>query len=309
MRTAVLAAIFSVWMSSAVVAKAWELDESPAGDGEWGYRPADATVSETSPPSFSWRPQSRVTRWELQCARDVAFDAIEHQTTGIEFNVYCPPCELPAGTYWWRYRGMDENGNQTNWNRSRTFAVPDRAVAMPMPGRDELLARIPTSHPRLFIRPEQLPPRGATGYRYNDEAGMPYAYHFSRTYTFVHDLLTPQERDVCCQVMKVRGEEMYRHLCPGHMWRPYSSHSNRAWHFLGEVGVAFQGEIEGADDWVWFAMNVFFNTYPVWSDDDGGWHEGVSYWSSYIGRFTWWADVMRAAFGINAFQKPYFSKV
>lgn len=405
MRTAVIAALCLVWISPAVKAADWSLDETPAGDGEWGYRPAEAAVSETNPPGFSWRPQSRATRWELQCAREAAFDEIAHAATDIEFNVYCPPCELPAGSYWWRYRGRDGGGRLSNWSRSRTFTVPERAATLPMPPREELLARIPRSHPRLFVRPEQTPelrklaegplkeqferlvesceqllknppptaepktypkdmergseewkalwwgnrmytiaaldgaatlgftrllggkeeygqlakrilldcakwdPRGATGYRYNDEAGMPYAYHFSRTYTFVHDLLTPQEREICCQVMKVRGEEMYRHLCPGHLWRPYSSHSNRAWHFLGEVGIAFLGEIEGADDWVWFAMNVFFNVYPVWSDDDGGWHEGVSYWSSYIGRFTWWADVMRAACGINAFEKPYFAKV
>ena len=327
------------------------------------------------------------------------------ERTGIEFNVYCPPASCRPVTYWWRYRGIDEDGNLSNWSRPRTFTVPERAAAMPMPPRDELLARIPKSHPRLFVRPEDMPelrklaqgpmksqfeqlvasseqllnnppptaepkkypaemkngsqewkalwwgnrtytiaaldgaatlaftrllggkeeygqlakrilldcakwdPHGATGYRYNDEAGMPYAYYFSRTYTFVHDLLTPEEREICRRVMKVRGEEMYHHLCPGHLWQPYSSHSNRAWHFLGEVGVAFLGEIEGADDWVWFAMNVFYNVYPVWSDDDGGWHEGVSYWSSYIGRFTWWADVMRAAIGINAFDKPYFAKV
>ncbi len=126
---------------------------------------------------------------------------------------------------------------------------------------------------------------------------MPYAYYFSRTYTFVHDLLSDEEREMCRRVMTARGREMYEHLCPRHLWQPYSSHSNRAWHFLGEVGIAFLGEIEEADDWVWFAMNVFFNVYPVWSDDDGGWHEGVMYWSSYIGRFTWWADVMRAATG------------
>ncbi len=138
---------------------------------------------------------------------------------------------------------------------------------------------------------------------------MPYAYYFSRAYTFVHDLLSDEEREMCQQVMLVRGREMYRHLCPRHFWEPYSSHSNRAWHFLGEVGIAFHGEIEEADDWVWFATNVFFNVYPVWSDDDGGWHEGVMYWSSYIGRFTWWADVMRAALDINAFDKPYFAQV
>ncbi|MHC4867208.1 MAG: heparinase II/III family protein, partial [Planctomycetota bacterium] len=132
---------------------------------------------------------------------------------------------------------------------------------------------------------------------------------FSRTYTFVNDLLSEDEKNICRKVMKIRGEEMYQHLHPRHLWRPYGSHANRAWHFLGEVGIAFLGEIDGAENWVWFATNVFFNVYPVWSDDDGGWHEGVSYWSSYIGRFTWWADVMREAMEINAYDKPYFSKV
>ncbi|MDT8303652.1 MAG: DUF4962 domain-containing protein, partial [Sedimentisphaerales bacterium] len=162
---------------------------------------------------------------------------------------------------------------------------------------------------RILMECAKWDPKGSTGYRYNDEAGMPYNYYFSRTYTFVNDLLSEREKEICRAVMKVRGDEMYEHLYPRHLWRPYASHSNRAWHFLGEVGVAFLGEVEGAEDWVWFATNVFFNVYPVWSDDDGGWHEGTSYWSSYQNRFTWWADVMREAMGINAYDKPYFSKV
>ena len=162
---------------------------------------------------------------------------------------------------------------------------------------------------RILLDCAAWDPHGATGYRYNDEAGMPYAYYFSRAYTYLYDLLSDEERQRCRDVMTARGREMYEHLCPRHLWRPYSSHSNRAWHFLGEVGIAFLDEIDGAEDWVWFAMNVFFNVYPVWSDSDGGWHEGVAYWSSYIGRFTWWADVMRAAMGIDAFDKPYFSQV
>lgn len=161
---------------------------------------------------------------------------------------------------------------------------------------------------RILLDCAAWDPVGSTGYRYNDEAGMPYAYYFSRTYTFVNDLLTEEEKNICRSVMKIRGDEMYNHLYPRHLWRPYSSHSNRAWHFLGEIGIAFHGEVEGADDWVWFAANVFFNVYPVWSDDDGGWHEGSNYWSSYVDRFTWWTDVMREALGIDAFDKPYFSK-
>jgi len=385
-------------------ASAKTLNERAAEPSEWGYRPAQASVSQTDPPSFSWRPEAGL-KWEIECKRASGSGAVAHRAADIEFNVYCPPTTLGPGRYTWRYRGKDDKGQFTNWSKPRSFTIATDAAKMPLPARDELLARIPKSHPRLFLRPENLPtlrqlaqgemqkeyqdlvkqcerlladspptkeppkypadmarksedwrkmwwgnrtytikalnsaatlaftrllggqdtygreakrlllacaewdPKGSTGYRYNDEAGMPYNYYFARTYTFVNDLLTEPEKETCRKVMKVRGEEMYRHLHPRHLWKPYSSHSNRAWHFLGEVGIAFLDEIEGADDWVWFAANVFFNAYPVWSDDDGGWHEGSSYWSSYIGRFTWWADVMREAMDIDAYDKPYFSKI
>ncbi len=399
-----ICAVLLLFFTASTLTAAPKLDETPGGDEEWGYRPAVGVISEVSPPSFCWRPQRGIVCWELECGRGEDGEKIEYRESDITMNVHCPPQTFTPGTYAWRYRGVDDQGNQTNWSQKRSFTVAQEAVSMPMPPREELVARIPKEHPRLFVRPENLPrlrelakgplrdrfeslvarceslladppptaepkkypatmvrggkewkaqwwgnrtytikaldgaatlaftrllggkeeygqlakrilldcakwdPKGATGYRYNDEAGMPYAYYFSRTYTFVNDLLTEGEREICRGVMKIRGDEMYQHLFPRHLWRPYSSHSNRAWHFLGEVGVAFQDEVEGADDWVWFAMNVFYNVYPVWSDDDGGWHEGVMYWSSYIGRFTWWADVMRAAMEIDAYDKPYFAK-
>ena len=395
------ALLVAMLMHGVATGKDLELDERPAEPGEWGYRPAETSVSQTDPPSFCWRPEDGLT-WDIECARD---GNVVYTARDVEFNVHCPPKTFGAGRCSWRYRGRDREGNLTGWSKTRTFRIAAGAAVLPLPPRDELLARIPRTHPRLFLRPENLPelrrlvqgqmkkqyaklveqcdriladppptneppkyppgmvrkseewrklwwgnrtytikalngaatlaftrllggpeeygqeakrillecakwdPKGSTGYRYNDEAGMPYNYYFARTYTFVNDLLTDDEKALCRKVMKVRGEEMYRHLYPRHLWKPYASHSNRAWHFLGEVGIAFLGEIEEADDWVWFATNVFFNVYPVWSDDDGGWHEGSSYWSSYIGRFTWWADVMREAMGINAYDKPYFSKI
>ncbi|MBE0535181.1 MAG: DUF4962 domain-containing protein, partial [Phycisphaerae bacterium] len=380
-----------------------KLDEAAAAPEEWGFRPFDGAASAVNPPSFSWRPQAKMT-WQIQCARDAGFSDVTYDVTGLEFNVHCPAEVFGPGTYYWRYRGRGVGGEVTNWSAVRSFTIGEDAAKMPMPGRDELIGRIPGSHPRLFVRPEKVghlrelakgrlkdkyeglvkqseqllkkapptaepptygkdivrnsdpwrevwwgnrlytiaalngaatlgftylldgdttygeearrilmecakwDPVGSTGYRYNDEAGMPYNYYFSRTYTFINDLLSEEDKAICRRVMKVRGEEMYKHLCPRHLWQPYGSHQNRAWHFLGEVGIAFAGEIEGAEDWVWFAMNVFYNAYPVWSDDDGGWHEGTSYWASYQQRFTWWADVMREAFGINAFDKPYYSQ-
>jgi hypothetical protein len=286
----------------------------------------------------------------------------------------------------------------------RKFSIGNKSVVFPLPARDELLGRIPKSHPRLFVRPEALAklrersktdlrpqyekmveecerllkeppdtsdppkyppgikvkseewraiwwgnrdrtikalnasatlgfvrlldgngkygqearrilmevaawdPKGATNYHYNDEAGMPYVYFFARAYTFLNDLLSDAEKGKCREVIRFRGNEMYAHLNPRHLWTPYSSHSNRAWHKLGEAGIAFLGEIPEAGDWVWLAMNVFYNVYPVWSDADGGWHEGVAYWNSYVSRFSYFADVMRVVMDVDAYKKPFFSR-
>ena len=35
---------------------------------------------------------------------------------------------------------------------------------------------------------------------------------------------------------------------------------------------------------------------------------GLQYWASYVQRFTWWADIMHAAMGIDAYRKPYFAR-
>jgi len=381
------------------------VDDSPKRPGEWGFRPSDGESSAVTPPSFVWRPQEEAIRYELQVSPTKSFGTIEHRADGIEFNCYTPDRALPPGRWYWRFRYVDRDGRKSSWSRPREFRIPEGARRMPMPPRKELLSRIPRGHPRLFIRPEDVPrlrrlastkmkesyaarlatcdrllehppdttepplyppgmkrgsepwrkiwwgnrrhttgvlgsaatlgftwlisekeaygqlarrlllsaaewdPKGSTGYRYNDEAGMPYAYYFSRTYSFINDLLTEEEKDKCRRVMQIRGAEMYRHLYPRHLWWPYASHSNRAWHFLGEVGIAFLDEIPEAEDWVWFATNVFYSVYPVWCDDDGGWHEGLAYWRSYIQRFTWWADIMRAAMGVYAYDKPYFSQI
>lgn len=402
-----MASLFmALWFCAALAAHAApDVDDTPAGPGEWGFRPAEGERLQVTPPGFAWRLQEGASGYEVQCSRRDDFSHVDYWERHIGMNVHTPPEVFEPGEWHWRFRYRARGGTMSEWSRVRSFEIGEGANRLPLPSRDDLLARVPDAHPRLFVRPEQIPglreraktdlrgsfedlvaecerilndppdttepplypedmerkseawremwwgnrvytiraldsaatlafthllggreeyaelaksilmdcaewnPRGSTGYRYNDEAGMPYNYYFSRTYTFLNDQLDEAERERCRTVMRVRGREMHEHLYPRHLWRPYASHSNRAWHFLGEVGIAFKDEIPEADEWIWFAANVFTNVYPVWSDADGGWHEGVSYWRSYIGRFTWWADVMRAALGVDAFDKPYFSQV
>ena len=349
------ACVFLAIGASIATAAPRAVDDTPGRDGEWGFRPTSGQASETNPPSLVWRPQKHAASYEVQCSRDKAFWKVAYAAAGLKYNCHCPSKTLTSGLWYWRFRYADKNAKASAWSKVRSFTVSPKAAKMPMPTRKELLGRIPKTHPRLFVRPEQIPnlrklaagelkkmgadlrkqcdrflkkppdaseppkypngikhgsdpwrkiwwgnrrrtssvlnvaatlgftrlltgnnaygreakrlllaaakwdPLGATGYRYNDEAGMPYAYYFSRTYSFVNDLLSKNEKDLCRRVMTIRGREMYNHLARRHIWRPYASHSNRAWHFLGEVGIAFLGEIPDAEEWVIFAMNVFYN--------------------------------------------------
>jgi hypothetical protein len=394
-------------LGAALVASAEPLpmNEAPAQANEWGFRPFDGQCSEVNPPAFSWRPQGKDLSYVLEVSAAPDFSSSQYRAEVPRYNVHCPPQSFPNGAWHWRFAYRTADGQQSAWSSTRSFSVDDDSIILPLPTRAELVSRVPTTHPRLFIRPEQLSelrqraqtdlkpvfdslcrqcdamlakpppteeppkypqgmvrnsdewrkvwwgnrvytikaldgaatlaftrliggkdeygqlakrilmdcakwePKGATGYRYNDEAGMPYNSRFARTYSYVYDLLSEDERAQCRNLMRIRGEEMYRHLFPRHLWAPYASHSNRAWHFLGEVALAFLGEIPEAEEWLWFAMNVYACVYPVWSDADGGWHEGMAYWRSYMTRFTWWADIMKSAMGVDAFAKPYFSSI
>ncbi len=401
-----------VWWDSAHLREATReellhFDDRPGGVGEWGFRPRAGEVCAVTPPAFVWRPQQGAVSYAVQVARDEQFADLAWGAAGIDLTAHVPPRTIEPGRYWWRVRFIDGEGSQSSWSLARGFTIPENAAAFPLPTRADLCARVPEGHPRLFLRPEELPrlrelargplkdrydelvrrceeliarppntadypkypegmerlspewariwrgarsyverplvgaatlgfiwrlggperygemarrllmevaewdPVGATGYRYNDEAGMRYAWGFSRAYTMVADLLTDEEREKCRQVMRVRGTEMYAHLhrYRHHLWKPYSSHPNRAYHFLGEIGLAFHGEIPEAEDWAWFTTNVFFSVYPVWSDDDGGWHEGTSYWSSYIYWITEWLDIMQATLKLDGYGKPFFSQV
>jgi hypothetical protein len=95
----------------------------------------------------------------------------------------------------------------------------------------------------------------------------------------------------------------------GHLNRPYNSHGNRTWHKIGECAIAMLGELPEAETWLDYAVNKFYACYPVWADDDGGWHEGLSYWSGYMSKAVWWLQAAKSALDIDGLQKPFFDQV
>jgi len=194
-------------------------------------------------------------------------------------------------------------------NRRHSIAVADGAATLAFVYQLTGERKYGEAARDLLLAFAEWDPKGSTQYGYNDEAAMPLLYFPSRAYDWAWDVLTEEEREKVRNVMAVRAEDAYNHLMNrNHLWRPYGSHSNRAWHFLGEVGIAFHDELDDAPEWLDFAVHVFYTCYPVWGGADGGWHEGLAYWHSYLERFMFWVLASNAAFGIDPFVKPFFSE-
>ncbi len=374
---------------------------------EVGYRPADGEVVRLNPPSLIWLHERDAVTYSIQWARTPDFrdgDTVER----IPWNTYTHHVPFAPGDWFWRYRFTTKGGQKSNWSAPRRVTVPAQAVEFPMPTRAQQRERVPAGHPRLFMRPEDLPrlrelakgrekelfaklrteaerllklkptpepthlgsardkenldavkywwpnreqtekackeaetlafvylitgekkfgdaarkwvlhlaswdPDGPTNFKLNCEAGKVMLYRPARAYDWAWDTFTPAEREKIQRVMSRRIQDAWESgevaRGTGHLTAPYNSHGNRVWHKLCEAGIAFLGEIPDAETWLDYAVNKFYSCYPVWADDDGGWHEGVSYWSGYMSKAVWWLEVAQSALKIDGFKKPFFAQV
>jgi hypothetical protein len=396
-------------MVSCVAAATPPLDQRPAKPDEWGYRPADGASVPLNPPTFTWIAPANAAKYDVQWSTDRAFPKGKTTTAeSVVWPTYTHNQALQPGTYFWRYRLVDAKAQASEWSVTRRVEVPAQAALLPMPTVAQQRKSVPAAHPRLFLRPEDLPrlrelargreaaafavlrkaadefikagptpepphkgsardknnaelvkywwpnreqtekacneaetiafvylmtgdkvygeaarrwvlhlaswdPKGNTNFTLNCEAGKPMLFRPARAYDWAWDMFTAEERAKIQAVMRERvidawnSSEVQRGV--GHLQKPYGSHANRTWHKIAEAGIAFIDEIPEAPQWLDYAVNKFFACYPVWSDDDGGWHEGVSYWSGYQNKAVWWLQVAQSALGIDGLKKPFFAKV
>ncbi len=370
--------------------------------GEVGYLPEDGSVPDLNPPSLVWLHESAAQTYTVQWSRAADFHGAQ-TASGLAFNCYTHDQPLAPGEYFWRYQYTTVDRKASGWSTTRRFTVSEKAAEFPLPGKAARKQLVPASHPRLFVRPEDLPqlrraaetnrvfaglrtraekqlnapltpeprepgtasnktnltllknwwanrvqvlqaceeaetaafvylvtgesrfgndarrrildiaqwdPDAETNFRRNCEAAKPLLHRLARAYDWAYAALTPEDRARVQAAVKRRVQDAWvsgevgRGV--GHLNRPYNSHGNRTWHKIGESGIVFLGEIPEAEVWLDYAVNKFHACYPVWSDADGGWHEGLSYWGGYMSKVVWWLQASKSALQIDGFQKPFF---
>ncbi len=145
---------------------------------------------------------------------------------------------------------------------------------------------------------------GSTG---NDEASMPMLERMSITYDWIAAELDSLEREKVLACLRRRGDQMMEYYNGVHfISEPWSNHAVRAIPFLGFGAVACLGEVDSARLWLDYVLRCYLTTFPTWGSDDGGWAQGLSYWSAYVGWHTNFLDGLRGATGIDLYRKPFF---
>lgn len=147
-------------------------------------------------------------------------------------------------------------------------------------------------------------PDGSTG---NDEAGMPLLQRMAMAFDWLAEELTAEEKSVILGCLQARGNQLFEHYQKvDFLTNPWSNHDGRALAFFGLAALSCLGELPEAEQWLEYTLRSYLTSYPTWGGDQGGWAQGLSYWSSYILRHTYFLDALPLATGFDLYKKPFF---
>jgi hypothetical protein len=151
-------------------------------------------------------------------------------------------------------------------------------------------------------------PLGPTSYYANNEAAMWMLYKGVSTYDWTYHLFSSEEREKVEKTMRFRLNTLYDILRFNTVYHSmnFQSHPARMCSFLVEGGLCFADKWPEAKNWLNYTMTVFWNLYPTWGKDDGGWHEGPGYYDLYgmVGIHS--IVAIKKATGIDLTEKEFF---
>ncbi|HEY3412297.1 MAG TPA: DUF4962 domain-containing protein [Armatimonadota bacterium] len=201
-------------------------------------------------------------------------------------------------------------------NNSVCIALEDAifaaTVAWRLTGDDKYLA--PAI--RMLSHAAQWDPLGPTGLWENDHSTHAFLHAFTVAYDTFGEALPADLRSAIRASIAARCRDIYEFLNPFHMKELScglmgSPANNHAW-FVAEAmglgGLALWEEEPDARQWVALAAQLHTGAFFPFGDPDGGWHEGIDYWS-YSLFFTFqFLDALLDATGVNLYEHPWLRK-
>ena len=114
-------------------------------------RPRNLARPGTNPPVFAWKPCKTESGYRLMVGREPSLSDPVLDLPGLREPSHLPEKAFAPGRYFWKW-SADGRDSQTF-----QFEIAPEAVKLEVPSAREWLARLPASHPRIYVRPEDLP--------------------------------------------------------------------------------------------------------------------------------------------------------
>lgn len=132
----------------------YPLDKAVVADRSVSFQwPLPGSITPTGVPMDGYEDQAKKidkskVAYKIRYAQDAGFTkgVVEADT---RWPFYNPDKPLEAGTWYWQY-GYVENG-QTQWSPTYQITVEDNPKKFCPPSLKELLAKVPKTHPRVWI--------------------------------------------------------------------------------------------------------------------------------------------------------------
>ena len=115
-------------------------------------QPGDGARPGTNPPVFAWLPLEDADGYRLEVARDSSFENICLDIGGLQESLYLPETALDPGMYFWRW-----SAGPAATSEVFAFEIDPEAVVVEVPPASDWLKGFPAEHPRIYVRPEEVP--------------------------------------------------------------------------------------------------------------------------------------------------------
>ena len=115
-------------------------------------QPGDGARPGTNPPVFAWLPLEDADGYRLEVARDSKFENICLDIGGLQESLYLPETALDPGMYFWRW-----SAGPAAISEVFAFEIDPEAVVVEVPPASDWLKGFPAEHPRIYVRPEEVP--------------------------------------------------------------------------------------------------------------------------------------------------------
>lgn len=131
---------------------------APSGNGlSMPFRPDDKYVSQQNPPGFSWQYVPAAKSYNLVIANDKELNDVAYSKSGITTNYYTFDHTFETGRqYFWAVNYVNSSGVQSEYSAPRRFIIDPDAGEFTMEPIDDILAKIPTGHPRLYANDSNI---------------------------------------------------------------------------------------------------------------------------------------------------------